>query len=274
MAPDMFHEAYWALAARYRRRLTIQFISDEPHLPWELMRPSSDDDSVVHQPLALQHIVARWIDRYRGDMRNSVPAGSLVSVAPKYASARLALPRAQEEQKQVVQKLGATALAGTRDDLLRLLENGKPLPPVAVLHFAGHGAFSSDVAAASSIKLENGMTLTAVEVKRKEVLLGRACRTLVFFNACEVGATGSVFGEVGGWADAFLERRFGGFIAPLWAVEEDDSAQVAAELLDSIYAHHVPIGEALRAIRNKYADKSPTFYSYLYYGDVTARIAK
>jgi hypothetical protein len=54
----------------------------------------------------------------------------------------------------------------------------------------------------------------------------------VFFNACEVGATGSVFGEVGGWADAFLERRFGGFIAPLWAVEEEDSAQVAAELLD------------------------------------------
>jgi hypothetical protein len=274
LAPRTFHDAYWALYARYGGRLRIQFVCDEPHLPWELMRPSSEDERTIHPPLALEHSVARWIDRYSGDMRNSLPGGSLVSIAPKYSSARLSLRMAQEEHERIVERLGAKSVRGTREALFALLEDEDPMPPVGVLHFAGHGQFAADVAAASSIKLENGETLLASEVKRREVRLGRVCRTLVFFNACEVGATGSVFGEVGGWADAFLDRKFGGFIAPLWAVEEADSAKVAAELLDGIYARRAPIGETLRSIRAKYADKSPTYFSYLYYGDVTARLAR
>jgi len=274
LAPRMFREAYWALYARYGSRLRIQFVCDEPHLPWELMRPSSEDGQTIHPPLALEHSVARWIDRYSGDMRNCLPGGSLVTVAPKYASARLSLRKAQEEHERIVERLGAKAVPGTRKALFALLEDEDPMPRVGVLHFAGHGQFAADVAAASGIKLENGETLLASEVKRREVRLGRVCRTLVFFNACEVGATGSVFGEVGGWADAFLDRKFGGFIAPLWAVEEADSAKVAAELLDGIYARRAPIGETLRSIRAKYADISPTFFSYLYYGDVTARLAR
>ena len=85
----------------------------------------------------------------------------------------------------------------------------------------------------SNIKLEDG-ELAASEIERPEVRLGRACRTLVFFNACEVGAAGAVFGEVGGWADAFLGRQFGGFIAPLWSVDDEDAGVVAIELLERI----------------------------------------
>jgi hypothetical protein len=128
------------------------------------------------------------------------------------------------------------------------------------------------VASHSAIKLEDG-ELAAAEVERPEVRLGRACRTLVFFNACEVGAAGAVFGEVGGWADAFLGRQFGGFVAPLWSVDDEDAGTVAAELLNRILRRHEPIGEAMRAVRAAHGATSPTFYSYLYYGDVTARIA-
>jgi len=105
------------------------------------------------------------------------------------------------------------------------------------------------------------------------VRLGRACRTLVFFNACDVGAAGAVFGEVGGWADAFLGLQFGGFIAPLWSVDDEDAGVVATELLERIGKRHEPIGAALREIRAAHGATSPTFYSYLYYGDVTARFA-
>jgi hypothetical protein len=48
---------------------------------------------------------------------------------------------------------------------------------------------------------------------------------------------------------------------------------VAAELLEGIVQRREPIGEVLRALRVKHGDVSPTFYSYLYYGDVTARLA-
>ena len=47
---------------------------------------------------------------------------------------------------------------------------------------------------------------------------------------------------------------------------------VATELLDRIFRRHQPIGEALRAVREMYGRTSPTFYPYLFYGDVTAQM--
>lgn len=271
LAPPMLRAVYWALWDRHRRALSIQFISDEPHLPWELMRPARDDESEFHAPLALAHATARWIKRWDGFMRSRVPAGRICTIAPKYASASRALKRAQVESDRLVADFGARKDSGTRAAVFALLEAAAPTEPLAVLHFAGHGRFGAEAASHSAIKLEDG-ELAAAEVERPEVRLGRACRTLVFFNACEVGAAGAVFGEVGGWADAFLGRQFGGFIAPLWSVDDEDAGVVAAELLQRICRDHEPVGEALRAVRAAHGDTSPTFYSYLYYGDVLARI--
>jgi hypothetical protein len=274
LSPAMFRDAYWAFVNHYPQRvLTIQFVSDDPHVPWELMRPSTADEATVHEPLALQQIVARWIDQYNGDMRNNLPGGRLVSVEPKYKNQRLQVSGPEPEIEERMKALGGHAIEGTREAFLGLLRQSAPEPPVGVLHFTGHGVFDAKIASASAIKLENGNSVSALEVKSKDVQLGHACHTLVFFNACEVGATGVVFGEVGGWADAFLDRKFGAFIAPLWAVDEADARTVAADLLERVYAKRSPIGAALREIRREYADRSPTFYSYLYYGDVTARLS-
>jgi hypothetical protein len=271
MAPDVFRKVYWALWDRHQRPLTIQFISEEPHMPWELMRPVREDESEIHPPLALKHAVARWIKRWDGYMRNRLPAGRLCTIAPKYASVSRALKRAQIESDTLVTAFSARREDGTRTAVLTLLQ-AEPSEPVAILHFAGHGKFAPEAATHSNIKLEDG-DLTASEVERPEVRLGRCCRTLVFFNACEVGAAGAVFGEVGGWADAFLGRQFGGFIAPLWSVDDEDAGVVAVELLERILKQGKPIGAALRDVREAHGATSPTFYSYLYYGDVTARIA-
>jgi hypothetical protein len=272
LAPEMFRQVYWAVSDRLARAFTIQFVSDEPHLPWELMRPVRVDESEVHPPLALRHAVARWIKRWDGYMRNHLPPGGVVTIAPAYPSAARRLQRAQAESMKLERDFGARRTAGTREAVLDLLEAPAPPEPVALLHFAGHGTFAPEAASASAISLEDG-DLAAAEIERPEVRLGRNCRTLVFFNACEVGAVGAVFGEVGGWADAFLGRQFGGFIAPLWAVDDDDAGVVASELLDSVLTHARPIGVALRDLRAAHGAESPTFYSYLYYGDVTARIA-
>lgn len=271
MTPAVFRKVYWVLWDRLKRPLAIQFISDEPHMPWELMRPVREDESEIHPPLALKHDVARWIKRWDGYMRNRLPAGRLCTIAPKYASVSRALKRAQIESDKLVSEFAARREEGTRTAVLGLLQTAPP-EPLAILHFAGHGTFAPEAATHSNIKLEDG-DLTASEVERPEVSLGRACRTLVFFNACEVGAAGAVFGEVGGWADAFLGRQFGGFIAPLWSVDDQDAGVVAVELLERILKQGEPIGAALRAVRQAHGTTSPTFYSYLYYGDVTARIA-
>ena len=115
--------------------------------------------------------------------------------------------------------------------------------------------------------------LSVDEVARREVTLGERDGTLIFFNACEVGATASALGTVGGWADAFLSRalprlhraavghRRGRRFDRDAGVDAEDRARPAS-----------PSGSALRDVRARHGDVSPTFYSYLLYGDVTARL--
>ncbi len=267
-APAEFRAVYWALHDHYQRPLVIQFVSDDPHLPWELMRPYRDGET--HPTLALRHVVGRWIGRWNGYMRNRLAAGRMVTIAPKYASASTRLSLAETTAAGLVATFGAEAIEGTRKGMQGLLETptGKA---IALLYFTGHGAFDADAAAASAIKLQDG-NLTVDEVGRREVTLGERDGTLVFFNACEVGATASALGTVGGWADAFLSRRFRAFIAPLWAIDEEDAAQVTKELMTRIATERVPVGTALRDVRAKYGDVSPTFFSYLLFGDATARL--
>ncbi len=275
-APPEFQAAYWALVDHYKPRLTIQFVSDDPHLPWELMRPSRPGEK--HEPLALRHAVARWIGAYQGWLRNRLPKGEVVVVAPRYSTLATKLSKAEDTARQVLENGGpgkayaARGCPGTREALLDLLEH-PPATPVALLYFTGHGLFNDQMPSASALKLEQGASLAADEVDREEVALGTRDGTVVFFNACEVGATGGAIGEVGGWASALAARRFRAFIAPLWAVDEEDAAQATLQLIQQMMVQRQTIGEALRQLRTDQGAVSPTFYSYILYGDVTARFA-
>lgn len=273
-SPPEFQALYWALCDHLQRPLTIQFITDDPHMPWELMNPHRP--GTQHGTLALRHAVARWLLSYKGYLENRLPKGRLVAMAPRYPGGN-ELRLAEAATQALVDKfrngpqVQAERVEGKRAELLKLLEAPAPAR-VALLFFNGHGAFSSDTASASRLKLEDGSELTPMEVKRQKVMLGERDGTVVFLNACEVGATGSVLGNVGGWADAFLAREFRAFIAPLWAIDEEDGTQVTAELMDAIVTRQQPLGEALRDLRARHGAVSPTFYSYLLYGDVTARL--
>ena len=112
-APAEFRDAYWALVDHYQRPLTIQFTSDDPHLPWELMRPTRQGE--LHPPLALKHAVARWIGAYQGWLRNRLPQGDLMVVAPRYG-ANLQLQKAQETALSVVARYRAAGADVVRTD--------------------------------------------------------------------------------------------------------------------------------------------------------------
>lgn len=255
---------------KFGKAFSIQFISDDPYVPWELMRPIREGEAA--NLLVVDHPVARWIAHYDGELRNKLPSGRIVTIAPQYRSAGDQLPEAQAEAKQLVSGFQAARVDGTRAAVKTFLANGFADEAVAVVHFAGHGAYGAAFADASHIVLEDG-NLSVNEVGNASVKLGEKDRTLVIFNACEVGAVGSVLGMVGGWAEAFTRRRFGGFLAPLWPVADEDAATVISELVDAVWTQRKPVGESLRTIRAKYGDRSPTFLSYLFYGDVTAKVA-
>ncbi len=276
-APQCFKAAYSSLRQRSDEPFPIQFITDEPHLPWAVMCPAIDGRAA--DPLAFVHPVARWVLGYEGAMRSRLPVGTIATLAPDYGTrpGLAALPAAQREAAAICRAFGdaAVRVPGTIDAVSALFRGTsaeRRLRDVGILHFAGHGRFDEDNADLSYIALEDD-DLRVVEIDATEVTLGSRCGSFVVFDACEVGHAGAALGSIGGWASTFLARQFSGFVAPLWAVRDEGAAEAMTEFLANLVTRRMPLGAALQDVRRRHGARSPTFYSYVCYGDVMARLA-
>jgi hypothetical protein len=266
-APQCFRDAYKALRAAYPDGFDIQFVSDDPYIPWELMWP---DDIAGAQALCLDHPVGRWLLDYQTAMPNRLPLGPILTVAPDYAhTGWTPLPKAQEESLLLQRHHGAKPLVpAERKSFIDLLSQ-VPTSPMSMLHFGGHGSFDGGPGAVS-IYLQDDRVY-ASEVETPMTRLAETGRTLVFFNACEVAAGTQVLGVSAGWAKAFLARRFGAFIAPLWPVYDDHALRMLHEIVSGAIEEKKPIGRVIRDVRRRHFRESPTYLAYLYIGDVLAR---
>ena len=83
-----------------------------------------------------------------------------------------------------------------------------------------------------------------------------------------------MLGSVGGWAETFVSERFSGFIAPLWPVQDAHARNAVEQLVTDLREKQLTVGEALRALREREAQKSPTYLSYVFVGDVMARLSQ
>lgn len=265
--PTCFKETYQALRKKHGRDLAIQFITDDPYIPWELMYVPTSDGAFGF--LAVEHAVARWPIEREGLLKNEVPAGAIRTVAPTYDRRGLdRLPAAQQEVAFLRSSLGAVDVPATTTAVLELLERCPEA--VSILHFAGHGSFGGRNPMASTIMLDDD-DLSVRHVDRPAVTLGRQCGSFVVLNACEVGATGLALGAMSGWAHAFANREFGGFLGPLWRVADGAASTLIRELLPDVLEGKKTFAQALRDVRAERYRTSPTFLAYVFFGDVTAR---
>jgi hypothetical protein len=273
--PGSAQASYWKLRDRLGDGFSIQILTDEPSIPWELMRPVRPGTKGTRL-LAETHPVARGLLAYPDRLRSRLPAGGVrLTIAPNYRQRKSPLPAlpalddAQDESATLKDRFHADAITpATARSLLQILEDRRGVP-VQLLHFAGHGTFDGQ-ALFSSIAFEDGDVRVA-QVRSQEVVLGEKYKTFVILNACEVGATGDVLGDVGGWAEAFAYRDFSGFLAPLWGVFDGHARLAMEHFLAAVFEDKRRVGEALRDVRNDHGQASATFLSYVYYGDVNAR---
>ncbi|HEX8436315.1 CHAT domain-containing protein, partial [Archangium sp.] len=269
--PAAFRQTFRALREQYGSDFPIQFITDDPHIPWELMVPKDVPDAGL---LCMEHPVARWLLDYETSLTARLPQGAVVTIAPDYQDHKMLapLPEAQEESSLLAQRFGAMRVPGSYRPVMDLLEGHYIKKPIAVLHFAGHGKYSGDDAAPSCIYLEDE-PLQTLDVRNSMVKLGQKSRPLVLFNACEVGAARDMLGGMGGWAEAFVNRGFSGFIAPMWPVQDAHAREAVEQLMADLREKHHTVGQALRDLRQRAARTSPTYLSYVFVGDVMARFA-
>ena len=122
---------------------------------------------------------------------------------------------------------------------------------IQLIHFAGHGDFDPDAAEISVIRLADA-ALMPRDLSRAR--LGQTAHPFIFLNACEVGEQGWALTKIGGWAEAFTDIGFSGFIGPYWAVN-DRIARKSSLLFYRSLSAGLTVGEAVRQIRLQfYAD--------------------
>jgi hypothetical protein len=275
-APDVFKRAFWAtIAARGKLFRTIQIESDQPDIPWELMRPVREDGTDEQNFLGLDYSVARW-DTSGGAMTQNPPYSENIPhtfvIAPHYTGSRL-LDGEAEETQQLARLSGYSAINGNRNALKALFQN----PPQGIVHFAGHG----ELDAANNefeILLEDGaLDVTSWRSMAQSPPLSH---TFFFFNACDVGNATRSGNFVDGFGPAVLSKGAIGYIGALWPVNDQVAAKFSVHFYqlvqDGLASGPVDVSAALeRTRREVYKDTgNPTALAYVLYGDTNLKFVK
>jgi curli biogenesis system outer membrane secretion channel CsgG len=270
-APPAFKEAFWELADKLGSNFkTIQIISDNPTIPWELMIPTRDDGSGERSSfLGLEFSIGRWHLPQGARLLNSPPQSlsleRVAAVAPKY-------PKALIHQTDELVSLSRLSIYQPVPGSFNALESLFAKPPRGIIHFAGRGVMIPAGAKVNdcAIELEGGPL--NVPTWRKMVKNKMATNPLLFFNARYVGQTQGVANFVNGWAPAALESGASGYVGTLWSINNPGASEFAArfyEILGSeIKRGPVAVADALRRTRVVFLEKGDlTFLAYVYYGD-------
>lgn len=265
VAPSEFRTAYLDWRVRIGTSFAIQFVTDDPYVPWEMMKPRL----AGARHLFLEHPVARWPLSRAGRRRARFEGGDILSFVPRYAVHK-ALKFAIEEGKWICTKLGGHAMSADTGTFLDVLDGKHPCP-VGMLHFAGHGREHSGVCN-GGIEMENGF-VTVAEVHQDRVVLGQREGTLMVLNACETSAGARLLGMNTGWGAAIADREFGGLIAPLWEVQDEAALSMMQTALPCLLDGTQTLGEAMTRARLANSEGSVAAYAYLAHGDVMARFA-
>jgi hypothetical protein len=279
--PPVFKRAYWAVwqAARAGgfRFESIQLVTDEPYVPWELMRVADDavapdDDPVM---LSVRHAVGRWLAGQSGGLKQRIPVQAVAVSASDYAQVdgvAQKLPWASVERQLMVGTYHALDVPLQSAPLLAFLIDGK----VQAVHFACHGKMSIAAPDTSFLVLEDTPNvLKPPAIGRTEVRRGLGKqRPLIFLNACEVGGTAASLAMVAGFPAAFLSAGAAAVVCPLWAVNDERAMRIAKDFYARVLvADGEPLGRVLRDVRAAWRDERHlTYLAYVLYGDPLAQV--
>jgi len=271
---ELFNEA---LRREYRERIrgkvhTLEIVSDEPWIPWELVRPFGD--GVDDDFLCLQYDFSRWVSGGAGPAAE-IAVDSLACIAPTDSG----LVWAQEEQAFVRSLAGRYGLADrspaeARRGLVEALLAGQE--GVRLWHFACHGDYDRRSPDNSPLFLQDGYPLRPHDLVGPAQEHLRADRPLVFLNACRAGQSGLSLTGLGGWAKVLVQDcRVGALIAPLWSVNDAAAYTFAEAFYTATQQPGMTLAAALRQARQATRQAhpgDPTYLAYSLYAHPNARL--
>lgn len=283
-APQGFREAYrrMAAAAAIDPRIsfkTIQIVSDEPFIPWELMRVSdvATPPAFSAELLCVKHSVGRWLASDSARLGNRLHVDNIAVAASDYKSNALGL---SELPWAVVERTFLTGAPYEAEEIplqLAKLVDFFHTGSAEVVHFSCHGGTDVQVPDDATLYVEDdqkGLKASLVSAVETRTGLGKH-HPIVFLNACQAAASGTFLGILFGWPQAFLRMGATACVAPFWKVVDSKAMEIAedfyrAVLVEQANGKPMPLGEALRKVRAQWKEKkSLTYLGYVLYGDPT-----
>ena len=255
-------------------------MSDESAIPWELVRPYSDDWDDAAFWCETFHF-ARWLPRHPDFPEQFSPAARLpldniATLAPTTYGELTAIPRERQILADLVSRCGCQDLSPQRvtsSVVLDILEGGV----YDWIHAVSHGDFVPQSATNSSILwLDDKVSFSSEEITGPEIRRHLKTRRPAFvFNACHLGREGSGLSGATGWVSQLLGAGAGLFLAPLWTVT-DELGPLFTEtfyrtLVDEKQTAAAAVWAARQAVKLKQAG-DPTWLAYSLYAHPNARV--
>lgn len=275
LIPAGLKDLYLAQQAAWADK-TLLVVSDEPHIPWELVWPYSPATGRADEaPWAVTLRLLRWLRRdavstgYAGPPA-VIPLRRLACVAPD----RTGLAHLADERDFLRDLLRALALedvspaAAQRRAVLALLRRGG----YDWLHVIAHGAPPGDDAPAGAIELEDALLLPDDLIGPQAESYIHQVRPGFVLNICHGGRQRWGLTQLDGWANVLIGAGAGLVAAPRWSVTDRQALAFA----QSFYRHllgNAPVAHAVyEARRAAFAAGDPTWLAYSVYAHPSARV--
>ena len=274
LIPRGLKERYLANRTAWEGK-TLLVISDEPHIPWELVWPhdivTGDRDDA---PWSVSLRLLRWlrpdaVSRYYAGPAAALPFQAVACVAP--TNTRLNL--LETERTFVLGLLGprggrdASPASAARRAVLRLLRGGG----YDWLHVVTHGIAPGSEGTPGAIELEDDNLwpddLIDPDVKRH---IGATNPGFVL-NLCHGGRQMWGLTHLGGWANTLVGAGAGLVAAPLWEVTDSQALAFARAFYTRLLAGD-PVAESVHAARLAARNGDPTWLAYSVYAHPHARV--
>jgi formylglycine-generating enzyme required for sulfatase activity len=262
LLPEPLQRRLCALVGSVR---TVQILSNETWIPWELLKLQDPDGPSSGPFLVEAFSVTRWLTDLRFPQVKHLPMQRIALVVPQDSG----LPKSVVEAEQV------KAFGSTEREVVEVPATFRQVRDAFASgnydgwHFAGHGVAGRT---GSSLFLENGEELSPAVLYGSAYQLGGR-RPLVFLNACHSGRGEPSLTSIQGLAGAFLKAGAGAFIGAHWEVSDEQASCFAAELYRHLFSG-LEIGEAVRktrlVLRNKFPDGN-AWLAYTVFADPGAR---
>lgn len=254
--PEGLQERLWSLQGKAE---TLQILSDEPAIPWELMKlQRRGEKGWENGPFLCEAFaVTRWPLKLTEVIE--LPVRRLALVVPRGSQ----LKEAEEEKKDIL------ALAGPDREVCVIGPSYLPVIEALQLgnfdawHFSGHGKAYATDANRMTFELDGDQPLRPEDIGAYGESLAQH-HSLVFLNGCETGRGGFSLMGLGGWAKQLLEAGAGAFVGTLWPVK-DRKARAFAGMFYERFLAGEPIGAAVRLARLGVKEKFPGDPSWLAY---------